>query len=165
MKKLIYYPDSKLYEKCKPISNVDADVVSQIQDMFEIMRDNGGIGLAAPQVGWPARVFIINLTGADKDKLVFINPEITNKSKDTDSDIEGCLSLPDVFLKIERAITISVEALNIEGMHFELTVSGVLARCIQHENDHINSLLMIDKLSTAKRSLLLSKLKNAKLGK
>lgn len=125
--------------------------------MFELMYEHKGIGLAANQVGLPLRLFVINLTGevSEKDEeIVFINPEIIRR-KGTETGEEGCLSLPKLYGDVRRAEKIVVEAFDLEGHGFEVSVDELAARAIQHESDHLDGILFPDRMTdTAKKELL-----------
>ncbi len=135
-----------LRQKCEPVQleEINDELRSFFEEMFETMVSANGVGLAAPQVGVAKRFFVI--TADDDIKRVFINPEITKTSNDLVDYEEGCLSIPGVYENIKRPGTISVTALNENGKRFTLeNVTGLLARVIQHENDHLNGILYIDR--------------------
>ena len=133
------YPNPVLREKCSKIKDVDQEIKDLADNMIETMQKADGIGLAGPQVGVSKQIFV---TGVDKPK-VFINPKITKRIGSNVLE-EGCLSLPGLQFRIERANKIKVEALNKEGEKFELEAEGLFAACIQHEFDHLKGTLIID---------------------
>ncbi len=131
--------------------------------MFETMKDENGIGLAATQVNRHVQVVVMDVSEEQNEPRVFINPKIVRKDGVTISE-EGCLSVPGNYAKVERAESITVEALNEHGEAFELEAEGLLAICIQHELDHLKGKLFIDYLSPLKRQRIRKKLeKEARL--
>ena len=145
---IIHYPHPTLRYKSKPIARVDANLREAIKAMFPLMYEARGIGLAANQVDLPLRVFVLNLEAKpdEGEELVFINPTIS-KPKGTDEKEEGCLSMPGINGHVRRPETIHVQAYDFNGNLFEADVSGLLARAIQHETDHLDGVLFTDKLS------------------
>lgn len=132
-----------LREKSEPISEVTPELVAQLEEMFELMIESDGVGLAAPQVGILKRFFVVM---ADDDvKRVFINPQIIETTTETSEYEEGCLSIPKLYEKITRPIGVTVQALNEKGKPFTLKADGLLARVIQHEYDHLDGILYIDR--------------------
>ena len=134
-------------------TELNSDIRKLIEEMKVSMVKNNGAGLAAPQVGQNVRLFIISKEYSPacrrgRKKLVFINPEIIKISKKTICEEEGCLSLPGEFIKVDRAKTIKIKALNEKGEEFKLKAKGLLARIIQHELDHLNGILIVDKQKT-----------------
>lgn len=156
---ILEYPDPRLREVAKPVEKVDARIRKLVEDMAETMYAAPGVGLAATQVGVNERVFIIDIAGEDEpsDLRVFINAELLELDG-TQVWNEGCLSFPGVSEEIKRAETVRVRALDEHGKPFELTAEGLLAVAIQHENDHLNGVLMIDKLSALKKRMMGRKL-------
>jgi len=148
--------DPVLRQDTKPVATVTDELRALIDDMFDTMRAAKGIGLAAPQVGRLERVAVVDVEGG-KQPLVLINPEIVSSSTDTAKSEEGCLSIPDVFGDVERPSAVVVRALDRDGNPFEVSASELLARCIQHENDHLHGKLFIDHLSVLKRRAALAK--------
>ena len=145
--------DPVLREQTRPIAEVTEEVQQLLNDLFETMYAAQGIGLAAPQVGRRERIAVIDV---DEQPLVFINPEILSRDSSA-RDEEGCLSIPEVYGEVERPAEVTVRALDREGNPFELSASGLLARCIQHEIDHLDGKLFIDYLSLLKRRTALRK--------
>lgn len=130
-----------------PVAGVTDDLRRLVDDMFETMHAAQGIGLAAPQVGRLERVAVVQV---DEDMLVLVNPEIVTPIGKERAE-EGCLSIPDIYGDVERAARVTVRALDLEGKPFEREASGLLARAIQHEIDHLHGKLFIDYLSFLKR--------------
>lgn len=149
---ILSYPDARLRECARPVEVVDDSIRELVSDMAETMYDAPGVGLAANQVGVPLRIFIIDIADEDSpsDLRVFINPEIMD-ADGTQSWQEGCLSFPGVSEEVKRAERVRVRALNEQGEAFELEADGLMAVAIQHENDHLNGVLMIDKFNALKR--------------
>lgn len=160
---VLSFPDERLRTVAKPVENVDAEIKQLVADMFETMKDENGIGLAATQVNRHVQVVVMDVTEEQNEPRVFINPKITKKDGVTISE-EGCLSVPGNYAKVERAETITVEALDAEGNAYSLDADGLLAICIQHELDHLKGKLFIDYLSPLKRQRIKKKLeKEAKM--
>jgi peptide deformylase len=149
---ILTYPDPVLREVAQPVTDFDAALAQLVEDMAETMYAAPGIGLAANQVGVLKRLFIIDIAGEDEPSqlLVFANPEIV-LTVGTQVFEEGCLSFPGASEEIKRADKVKVRAQNVRGEPFELEAEGLLAVAIQHENDHINGVLMIDKVNPLKR--------------
>lgn len=148
---IVQFPHPALRWKSSPITQINAEVRDIVRGMFELMYASEGIGLAANQVGLPFRLFVINLTGkreeADQEH-VFINPEIVHR-KGTQEAEEGCLSFPKLYGQVRRAQEVVVEAFDLDGRGFELTVEELASRAIQHETDHLDGVLFVDKLTDA----------------
>lgn len=138
-----------LRKKSLKIKEVNSAIQKLAKDMIEIMTKNDGAGLAAPQVGKNIRLFVIPkelspVCRQGRKKNIFINPEIIKTSKKTETMEEGCLSLPGIFINVKRAKSIKIKALNEKGEEFKLKARGLLARVIQHENDHLDGTLITD---------------------
>ncbi|TDF36234.1 peptide deformylase [Alteromonadaceae bacterium M269] len=160
---VLRFPDPRLRTVAKPVEKVDAKIKQFVADMFETMQEEKGIGLAATQVNTHKRIVVIDVSEEQNEPLVFINPEITERSGSTISE-EGCLSVPNNYAKVERAEQVTVKALNIDGEEFTLEADGLLAICIQHELDHLVGKLFVDYLSPLKRQRIQKKLeKEARL--
>ncbi len=165
LKKIITVPDETLRKISDPIENVDKDEKRLINDLFETMYQNKGIGLAAIQVGIPKRVIVLDVSKDDEKKnpLCFINPVIKKYSKEKSTYEEGCLSLPDTFIEIERPKLCWVEYVDINGEKKEMKCDNLLSTCLQHEINHLDGKLIIDFLSKLKRDIIIKKLvKNKK---
>lgn len=160
---IVKYPDPRLKQRALPVKVVDDEVRQLVDDMAETMYAAPGVGLAANQVGVLLRVFVIDTSSEEEpsELRVFINPEIIDTSGTLVWE-EGCLSFPGVTEEIRRAEHVRVRALDRDGKPFELDAEGLLAVAIQHENDHLNGVVMLDKLSAVKRRLLGRKLAKAK---
>lgn len=153
---IVNYPHPALRWKSKPIKSISPDLRDTVKDMFDLMYEARGIGLAANQVALPYRLFVINLTSDPKEgeeEFVFINPEIT-KRKGTAEGEEGCLSLPQVYGDVKRSEEITVEAYDLEGQLFEITLDDLAARAVQHEIDHLEGIMFTDRMIEAKREAL-----------
>lgn len=147
------YGDPVLREMCRPVEVVDGEVRALIADLVETMYEADGIGLAAPQVGVPIRVFVYDVREEGIEPGALINPEIVSREGKV-KDEEGCLSIPGLAELVERSDRIVVRGLDAEGEPVEIAADGLLSRCIQHENDHLDGVLFIDRLSPLKRQML-----------
>lgn len=152
---VLIYPDPLLKQKAKPVARIDDDIRQLVKDMAETMYAEEGVGLAATQLGIPKRIIVIDTSPRQEgQKLhVFINPELVSAEGRT-KYTEGCLSIPGEAEEIERFAKVSVRALNEEGQQFELEAEGLLAICLQHEMDHLDGVLFVDRLSALKRGLI-----------
>lgn len=161
---IITAPDRRLKVKSKPVEAVDDKVRQILDDMLETMYQAPGIGLSAVQVGIPKCLITVDISKDDEDSapLFLVNPEIVAYSEALETYNEGCLSLPDQFADLERPEGITVEFLDYHGEAQQLQAEGLLSRCIQHEMDHLQGRLFVDRLSTVKRSMILRKLDKAK---
>ncbi|GAB4131269.1 MAG: peptide deformylase [Thermogutta sp.] len=151
--RVIRYPHPTLRYKSKPIRKVDSEFRAIVRRMFELMYEERGIGLAANQVDLPYRFFIINLSGDPSQKeeeFVFINPEIVSK-KGNEEDKEGCLSLPGISAVVRRSAEIEILAYNLQGEEVHWRLKGLFARAFQHEYDHLDGTLFIDRLTPTRR--------------
>lgn len=154
---VLKYPDERLRKVTQPIEKVDDSIRSVIDDMFETMYEEQGVGLAATQVDVHKRLFVADCSEDQNEPLVFIDPEITEAEGHFKND-EGCLSFPGVYAKVERAEKITVTALDKNGERFSRSAEGLLAICIQHEIDHLEGKLFVDYLSPLKRERIRKKL-------
>lgn len=154
---VLQYPDERLRKVAQKIEKVDDNIRSVIDDMFETMYEEQGVGLAATQVDVHRRLFVADCSEDQNEPLVFINPEITETEGHFKND-EGCLSFPGVYAKVERAEKITVTALDKNGERFSRSAEGLLAICIQHEIDHLDGKLFVDYLSPLKRERIRKKL-------
>ena len=146
--RIVYYPDPRLREVCNPIDDpTDPAVRALVERMFELMFAARGVGLAGPQVGLPVRLFGASPTFAEDDRFVCINPKILNAEGSQDGD-EGCLSFPAITCKIKRADIVTIRATNLDGEQFEQTVEGLAARIFQHESDHLDGRLLVDRMGS-----------------
>ncbi|MCL2897646.1 peptide deformylase [Brenneria tiliae] len=154
---VLHFPDERLRIKAQPVKEVTADIQRIVDDMFDTMYEEEGIGLAATQVDIHQRIIVIDVSENRDQRLVLINPELLEKSGDTGIE-EGCLSIPETRALVPRAERVKVRALDREGNTFELEADGLLAICIQHEMDHLVGKLFIDYLSSLKRQRIRQKL-------
>lgn len=148
---ILHYPDPRLRTRARPVEHVDANVRSLVRAMFETMYAAPGIGLAATQVDVHLRVIVIDVSADRSEPVCLINPEIVSLEGNCVTE-EGCLSVPDVFEAVKRADTVQVRALDEDGSSRVVTATGLLAVCIQHEMDHLDGRLFVDRLSELKRS-------------
>jgi peptide deformylase len=149
---IVHYPHPTLRHESKPVKRVDGDLARTVRDMFQLMYASRGIGLAANQVDLPLRLFVANLAAApdDGEELVFINPVIT-RPKGTEEAEEGCLSFPELYGPVKRPKQVTVDAYNLKGEQIKAELTGMLARVVQHETDHLDGVLFTDRMSaTAK---------------
>lgn len=158
---ILTFPDPRLRTKAKPVDAVDDAIRTLVDDMFETMYEAPGIGLAATQVDVHKRVVVMDISEDRSDPRVFINPEILEREGVEEME-EGCLSVPGAYEKVKRAESIRVRALNRDGDSFELQADGLLAVCIQHEMDHLDGKLFVDRLSGIKRQRLRKRLEEVR---
>lgn len=155
---ILLYPDPRLHTVAAKVSHVDDKIIKLIKDMGETMYAAPGVGLAATQVDVHLRIIVIDSSDT-RDRLhVFINPELLESSGKADCE-EGCLSVPGIYEKVIRAQNIRVRALDANGDSFEMSAEGMLAVCIQHEMDHLEGKIFVDKLSRMKRQRILGKIR------
>jgi len=140
--------DPVLHKKAKPLQRIDGTLRKTIEDMFETMHHNRGMGLAATQVGILSRFFVGEY---DDQRYVLINPEILSRSKETDIAEEGCLSLPGYVGKVERAVRVTVRARTLKGKEVTYNAEGTLARMFQHEIDHLDGIMFTDRMAPGER--------------
>ena len=164
VKKIITVPDKILRKISTPINQVGNQEQKLIDDLFESMYYSNGIGLAAIQIGIAKRVIVLDVSGKDKEKnpLCFINPIIKKKSEKVSTYEEGCLSIPDTFIEIERPSICEVEYLDYDGNKKNIKCEGLLSTCIQHEIAHCDGELIIDYLSKLKKDIVIKKLSKQK---
>jgi peptide deformylase len=162
LREVVQFPDPRLKEVSKPITEVNDELRELARDMIDVMYDEPGIGLAAPQVGASVRMFVIDTEWGDDDKeqspTVVINPEISDREGRITWD-EGCLSVPDYTATVERDAMITLKGQDLDGNPIEERAEGLRAVCIQHEVDHLDGVLFIDRISRLKRSLYVKKRK------
>jgi peptide deformylase len=155
---ILEFPDPRLRTVAKPVSEVDDRIRSLIDDMFETMYAAPGIGLAASQINVHEQVVVIDISEDNSEPLVFINPQITILDQEIFQYDEGCLSVPGYYETVERPQHIKVTALDRNGESFTMSPEGLLAVCIQHENDHLLGKLFVDYISPLKRNRIRSKM-------
>lgn len=147
--KIVKYPHPTLRHKSKPLRKVDAELKRMVREMFELMYENNGVGLAANQVDLPYRLFVMNVDAdseATDKEMVFINPVIT-KRKGQAEDSEGCLSFPEIWAPVSRSAQVTVEAYDLSGKPVSFEMEGLYARAVQHEIDHLDGVVFPDRLS------------------
>lgn len=149
---ILSYPDPRLRTIAKPVKEITAEIKILITDMIETMYDAEGIGLAASQVDQHVQLIVMDLSENKDTPMVFINPKVTPLIEEKQPYEEGCLSVPDVYDKIERPGKVRIEALNEDGDVIDKEVEGLLAVCIQHEMDHLNGIIFVDYLSRLKQT-------------
>lgn len=160
---VLRFPDERLRTVAEPIAEVNEEIKTLIEDMFETMKDENGVGLAATQVNHHVRMFILDVSENGDDPHVFINPEIVAKEGSMINE-EGCLSVPYCYAKVERAEKVTMKALDKDGNEFTKEAEGLMAICMQHELDHLDGKLFVDYLSPLKRERIKKKLeKEARL--
>ncbi len=161
IREIITAPDPRLRVVSKPVERVDDALRALMDDMLETMYAAPGIGLAAIQIGEPLRVIVMDLAGEGEppEPRFFVNPEIVEPTEETSIYQEGCLSVPEFYEDVERPAACRVRYLDYNGEAQELAAEGLLATCIQHEMDHLEGVLFIDRLSRLKRDTILRKLK------
>ncbi|ABZ74603.1 peptide deformylase [Shewanella halifaxensis HAW-EB4] len=158
--KVLQFPDERLRTVAKPIAEFNAALQTQIDDMFETMYEEKGIGLASTQVNYHHQLIVMDLQDDVERPKVFINLEIVAKSGDFCNE-EGCLSVPGVYAKVDRAEFVTIKALDRDGNEFSLEADGLFAICLQHELDHLSGKLFVDYLSPLKRQRIKQKLEKA----
>jgi peptide deformylase len=155
--KILHFPDPRLRTQAKAVQKVDKAIQSLVANLFETMYQVPGVGLAATQVNIHKQIIVIDISEERNQPLCLINPKIL-ASEGTQRTEEGCLSVPDIFEKIERSERITVQALNEKGESLTLTANEILSVCIQHEIDHLKGKLFVDYLSSLKRERISKKL-------
>lgn len=154
---ILQYPDPRLKLVAKPVEKFDSALAAICTDLEETMYQHDGVGLAATQVNIQQRIFVLDVSKAQREPLYIINPNITNADGSVTWE-EGCLSFPNIFAKVKRYATLTLEYCNLDGKAQRLTADGLLAVCIQHELDHLNGITFFDHLSSLKKKLLTSKI-------
>ena len=158
---ILRYPDPRLHQRAATVDRVDDGIRKLIKDMAESMYAAPGIGLAATQVDVHLRVIVIDISETRDQLRVLVNPELIAASGEADYE-EGCLSVPGVYEKVRRAERITVRALDADGNAYTREVDGVLAVCIQHEMDHLEGKVFVERLSRLKQGRILSRFKKQK---
>ena len=164
VKEIITVPDDVLKKISEPIEKVGINEKKLINDLFETMYHSKGIGLAAVQVGILKRVLVVDVSNKDKKKqpIALINPVIKNLSEEKSVYEEGCLSIPETFIEIERPKICEVEYINEKGEKKNLKCEGLLSTCVQHEINHLDGRLIIDHLSKLKKDFIIKKISKIK---
>lgn len=155
---VLKYPDPRLHKIAAPVQRVDDQVRTLIKDMAETMYAAPGIGLAATQVDVHRRIIVIDISETRDQLRTFINPEIVEKSGEAEWE-EGCLSVPGIYEKVTRAQRVKVKALDADGAPFTIEAEDLLAVCIQHEMDHLEGRVFVERLSRLKQQRILSRLR------
>ncbi|MBB5193311.1 peptide deformylase [Silvimonas terrae] len=155
---ILHYPDERLHTIAKPVTVFDAKLQQLVDDMAETMYAAPGIGLAATQVNVHERLIVIDISESKDELLVLINPRILEMDGKVKSE-EGCLSVPGIYEEVDRAEHVKISALDQFGKEFELSAEGLLAICIQHEMDHLDGKVFVEKLSRLKLVRIIQKLK------
>ncbi|MBU3120626.1 peptide deformylase [Acinetobacter soli] len=148
---ILSFPDPRLRTVAKPVEEVTDEIRQLASDMLETMYEAPGIGLAASQVDRHIQLIVMDLSEEKDQPMIFINPKITPLTDETQAYEEGCLSVPQIYDKVNRPSRVKIEALNLDGEAFEIEADGLLAVCIQHEMDHLSGKLFVDYLSPLKR--------------
>lgn len=147
---IVIYPDPRLRKVCAPISEFDERTAALAERMLDLMGSGNGVGLAGPQVGVCRRIFVANPTGEPEDAQICINPELLDLTGSVEGE-EGCLSLPDIRVNVRRARVCGIRAQDVRGQWFELRSEGLVARIWQHETDHLDGRLIIDRMDATDR--------------
>ncbi len=153
--KVLQYPDPILSKKAETVGRISDKDLRVIREMIDIMYEEDGVGLAAPQVGISKRIIIISPRAVRGEEQVYINPEIIHFSDQQEISLEGCLSVPNVSCEVRRAKKITLKALNVEGKPLLEELQNFPARVVQHEVDHLNGILLIDRVDFNQRQALL----------
>lgn len=156
--KIIFYPDPRLRKVSEPVTRFDDNLARLASRMFELMREEQGVGLAAPQVGINLRLFVMNHDGKPENDRIIVNPQLLDAEGNETAE-EGCLSLPNVRAMIERASKLVLRAQDVTGRPIEETAEGFIARIWQHETDHLNGVLLMDRMGFTARMGVRKKLK------
>ncbi|MBA3394665.1 MAG: peptide deformylase [Deltaproteobacteria bacterium] len=163
---VVVWPDERLRQPSIAITTIDDSVRALYQDLVDSMYAENGLGIASLQIGDPRQMFIVEpkLAGRpDSDlPLAFMNPEILWTSDEQQDSEEGCLSFPDIYIKVKRPMRARVRAMGMDGQIFELEGEGLLARCLLHENDHLTGKLLVDFVGPLKRQMIKKKLQKQK---
>lgn len=154
--KVLKYPDPFLFKKVKEVIHFDDKLKQESLNMLDLMEKSEGVGLAANQVGLDKQIFVMQCT-QDKDPYIFINPVIIEHSNENSSYQEGCLSFPNLYIDLERSKSVTLKWLDLNGEEKKEQFSGLEAVCVQHELDHLNGIVFVNKLKPAKKQLVLNK--------
>lgn len=154
--KILKYPDPFLFKKVKEVLKFDETLKKESLEMIEIMKTSEGVGLAANQVGLDKQIFVMQCT-IEKPPYVFINPEIIEVSQENTPYQEGCLSFPNLYIELERSKQVKLKWQDIDGIEQTEDFSGLEAVCVQHELDHLNGIVFVNKLKPAKKQIVLNK--------
>jgi len=149
--KIVHYPAGVLRRKASPVPEVTDDIRAIASRMLELMHEAPGVGLAAPQVGLGLRLFVASETGEPEDDMVFINPVILQPTEEMEDMEEGCLSLPEIRGQVRRPRGVTIQAIDLRGEPFSLRSEELPARIWQHETDHLDGVLIIDRMTPMER--------------
>ena len=155
---ILHFPDPRLRRRARPVPQVSEAVRGMLDDMLETMYDAKGVGLAATQVDVHERVIVMDTSEQRDQPLVLINPELVERSAETVVAEEGCLSVPQIYDRVERPARVTVRALGRDGEPFELDAEGLTAVCVQHEMDHLMGKVFVEYLSPLKRDRIRTKM-------
>jgi len=161
-RKIVTYGNEILRKKSLPITEITAEIAELAEDMLQLMHQEQGVGLAASQVGVSLQMFTINIESLNINDLVILNPEIIFKSENKETAEEGCLSFPGITGDITRPERIILKGIDLEKKPFEFECEGLIARAIQHEIDHLQGILFIDRMSIERRTQLKKRLNKLK---
>ena len=153
--KVLEYPNPVLSAKAKTVGSVSKKDLDLIRDMIDTMYQEDGVGLAAPQIGVSKRIIVVSPNAQRGEEKAYINPEIVQSSTEQEMGVEGCLSLPGISCEVRRAKKIKLKALNLKGLEYIQEFENFPARVIQHVIDHLNGLLLIDRVDFNQRQTLL----------
>jgi peptide deformylase len=160
---ILRYPDARLRQACAPVTTFGNELHALVEDMRDTMYLAEGAGLAAIQVGEPLRLFIIDPEvagrGPDQPPLVLANPVLVEISEEQETSDEGCLSFPGIFVPVKRGLCAKARAWDVDGKSFEIEGTGLLARVLQHETDHLTGRLLIDMVGPVKRQIIKRKMR------
>ncbi len=158
VRQIIKYPNPLLRKRTEEVKEIDGSIKALIKDLEDTMYAGRGVGLAANQIGVPLRVAVVNVLGPERGDglIVLINPEIIYQESEESAE-EGCLSVPGIWEVVKRAKTVVVRTQNLDGKTVELEGTGLLGRAYQHEIDHLNGIVFLDRLNTLKRRMLRKK--------
>ena len=162
-----YLGSAVLREEAAPVEAVDDDIRALVRDMFDTMYHAEGVGLAAPQVGISTRITVLDVPGEEEGVRhvhALINPVIVETSSETEKGMEGCLSIPGIEESVVRHSRVSVEALSPDGDPVRLEAEGLFARALQHELDHLDGVLFLDRLTPLKRDIVMRKWRKSRAG-
>jgi peptide deformylase len=160
---IVRWPDPRLRQETHEVAEITDEIRALYQDLCDTMFAENGLGIAAIQIGHPARMFLIEAVvagGSQEDPpLAFINPAIVSLGEETELSDEGCLSFPGVYVPVERAVRTVMRAMNMDGETFEVDAADLYARALQHENDHLTGRLLVDFVGPLKKQMIKRKLK------
>lgn len=156
---LTFYPDPILRKKAEPVTEINDEVAARVREMFDLMYERHGVGLAAPQVSWSAQLCVINPNHEDRsNEIACVNPVVVESSGDETAE-EGCLCFPDLHGNLPRATTVTCRYYDLQGQRIEVVAEGLMARIFQHEIDHLHGRLIIDRMTPASREAARPRLK------